>query len=47
MVGVCYFQGQGVAKDEAKKAQCFAAAAVQGHADAQYYLGMCIARVTS
>jgi TPR repeat protein len=41
MVGVLYDSGQGVAKDESKAAQWFAAAAAQGHADAQYNLGMC------
>ncbi len=46
MVGVCYDQGQGVAKDESKAAQWFAAAAAQGHVNAQYDLGLCIALVT-
>ncbi len=47
MVGVSYAQGQGVAKDESKAAEWFAAAAAQGHADAQNNLGMCIPLVTS
>jgi TPR repeat protein len=46
MVGICYSQGQGVVKDESKAAHWFAAAAAQGHADAQYNLGLCFALVT-
>jgi TPR repeat protein len=40
MVGVSYAQGQGMAKDESKAAQWYLAAAAQGHADAQYILGI-------
>jgi TPR repeat protein len=40
MVGTCYFHGLGVAMDESKAAQWYAAAAAQGDADAQYNLGM-------
>jgi hypothetical protein len=36
-----YDQGRGVVKDESKAAQWFAAAAAQGHANAQYNLGIC------
>jgi TPR repeat protein len=34
-------EGRGVAKDESKAAQSYAAAAAQGHAAAQYNLGIC------
>jgi TPR repeat protein len=39
MSGICYSQGQGVAQDESKAAQWYAAAAAQGHAKAHYNLG--------
>jgi hypothetical protein len=41
MIGVCYAQGQGVAKDESKALQWWQAAVAQGLAGAQYALGLC------
>jgi hypothetical protein len=46
MAGLHYARGRGVAKDESKAAQWYAAAAAQGHAQAQFNLGMCVALVT-
>ncbi len=42
MAGVQYAEGRGVAKDEAKAVQWWQAAAVQGHAQAQFNLGLCV-----
>jgi hypothetical protein len=42
VAGVSYDQGQGVAKDEAKAVQWWQAAAAQGFAQAQFYLGTCV-----
>ncbi len=47
MAGACYLEGRGLAKDESKAAQWWQAAAAQGHADAQYNLGTCVAFVIS
>ncbi len=44
--GIRYAEGRGVAKDESKAVQWYAAAAAQGHVDAQFNLGMCVAFVT-
>jgi TPR repeat protein len=41
VAGVCYDQGRGVAKDESKALKWWQAAADQGLAQAQVYLGMC------
>jgi TPR repeat protein len=38
--GICYANGHGVAKDEAKVVHWFAAAAAQGHPQAQLNLGI-------
>jgi TPR repeat protein len=38
--GVCYADGLGVSKDEAKAVEWYSAAAAQGHAQAQFNLGM-------
>jgi TPR repeat protein len=40
MIGVCYHTGQGVIKDTATAALWWSAAAAQGHAQAQFNLGM-------
>ena len=40
-LGVCYFSGEGVAKDFAEAAKWYRKAAEQGHANAQYNLGVC------
>jgi TPR repeat protein len=45
MTGVSYDEGRGVAKDQSKAAQWYAAAAAQGFAHAQFNLGMCVARM--
>ncbi len=41
MAGVSYAEGRGVSKDESKAVQWYGAAAAQGHAQAQYNLGLC------
>ncbi len=41
IVAFCYARGQGVTKDKAKAAHWYAAAAAQGHPQAQFQLGMC------
>ncbi len=40
-VELWYQRGQGVGQDDSKAAQWWQAAAMQGHAEAQYYVGMC------
>ena len=40
-LGVCYEAGDGVGKDEAKAAELYRKAAVQGYAEAQNELGAC------
>jgi TPR repeat protein len=47
MAGVHYAQGRGVAKDESKAVQWWQAAAAQGHAQAQFNLGLCVTRSLS
>ncbi len=42
-IGKCYFQGNGVAKDEAEAVKWYRKAAEQGHVKAQNNLGMCYA----
>src|SRR5262245_21078259 len=39
-MGLCYLRGNGVAQDQAEALRWFQKAAEQGHADAQYHLGM-------
>ncbi len=38
MVGICYDDGKGVAKDEAKAFEWYEKAAEKGHSDAMFYL---------
>ena len=40
-LGVCYYNGQGVARDVVRAAELFAMAAAQGHAGGQCNLGYC------
>ena len=40
-LGLCYRNGEGTTKDDAKAAVCFQSAALQGNANAQYNLGRC------
>ena len=40
-LGLCYRNGEGTVKDDAKVAFCFQSAAVIGNANAQYNLGRC------
>jgi TPR repeat protein len=44
--GMRYAQGRGVAEDESSAVQWLQAAAAQGHAQAQFNLGMCAVFVT-
>ena len=40
-LGLCYRNGEGTIKDDAKAATCFHRAALLGNANAQYNLGRC------
>jgi len=40
-LGNCYYNGAGVANDEAQAVSWYRKAAEQGHAKAQFYLGFC------
>ncbi len=42
-LGLMYYNGTGVEKDQSEAAQWYRRAADQGHANAQYYLGFCYA----
>ena len=43
LLGVCYYKGEGVARDPAAAVEWFTKAAAQGHAAAQFSLGACYA----